>query len=182
MALGKTIKALRERKGLSQDDLSELTGWVVSQGAISALEKRDSSSSKFAAPIAAALNVSVHELLTGSAGGSVVLTNEQAEWLSALEKKPELIRLLKAAEPYSEYQVSVLVSIIPDLAKHFDPTAQRTQTGEQLNRRIAWKELGHGQIDRRANTTKIKDGGKRALLEPQSTTQTIKPAKKSRKK
>jgi transcriptional regulator with XRE-family HTH domain len=62
MALGKRIRSLREARGLSQFELSELTGGVVSQGAISALEKRDSTASKFADLIAKALNVQIADL------------------------------------------------------------------------------------------------------------------------
>ena len=62
MALGKRIKALREARKLSQFELSELTGGVVSQGAISALEKRDSTASRFAEVLAKALNVSIADL------------------------------------------------------------------------------------------------------------------------
>lgn len=62
MALGKRIKALREARNLSQLELSELTGGVVSQGAISALEKRDSTASRFAEVLAKSLNVSIVDL------------------------------------------------------------------------------------------------------------------------
>lgn len=72
MALGKNIKEFRVKKGLSQDKLSELTGWTeenpklgVSQGAITALEVRDSATSKHAQALAMALGVSLHELLSG---------------------------------------------------------------------------------------------------------------------
>lgn len=71
MALGKKILKLREAKGLTQDALAKLTGWSedtpsigVSQGAISALEKRDSESSKHATAIAKALGVSIDALLS----------------------------------------------------------------------------------------------------------------------
>lgn len=70
MALGKNLQRIRESKKLSQDALSKLTGWTeetpdigVSQGAISALEKRDSTSSKHAPKLAKALAVSLDELL-----------------------------------------------------------------------------------------------------------------------
>jgi len=65
MALGKNIRAFRTARGLSQEALSRLTGGVVSQGAISALEKRDSSASEFTQQIADALGVSMRELITG---------------------------------------------------------------------------------------------------------------------
>lgn len=62
MALGKRIKALREARNLSQLELSELTEGVVSQGAISALEKRDSTASRFADVLAKALKVHIADL------------------------------------------------------------------------------------------------------------------------
>lgn len=65
MALGQNIKKARTAKKLSQDDLSALTGGLVSQGAISALEKRDSSTSEHAPALAKALGVSLEELITG---------------------------------------------------------------------------------------------------------------------
>ncbi len=72
MALGQNIFRLRTEKNLSQDELATLTGWTeenpkagVSQGAISALEKRDSKASAHAPALAMALHVSVDELITG---------------------------------------------------------------------------------------------------------------------
>lgn len=86
MALGNNLKKLREDRGLSQDELSTLTNGAVSQGTISALEKRDSASSEFAVALAAALKVSVNELLTGVSENYVVVTQEELEWL-AMRKK-----------------------------------------------------------------------------------------------
>lgn len=74
MALGKNIMELRVKKGLSQDGLSELTNGVVSQGTISALEKRDSKSSEFAEVLADALGVPVSELLSGKIGKKSAIT------------------------------------------------------------------------------------------------------------
>jgi transcriptional regulator with XRE-family HTH domain len=65
MALGKTVKRLREAKGLTQDQLSQRTGGKVSQGAIAALEKRDSISSRHAPDLAEALGVELSDLITG---------------------------------------------------------------------------------------------------------------------
>lgn len=74
MALGKKIEKIRSEKGLSQDDLSKLTGWTpenpavgVSQGAISAMECRDSRSSGHAPALALALDVDLAWLLGGEA-------------------------------------------------------------------------------------------------------------------
>lgn len=66
MALGQTIKKLRKARNWSQDKLSEMTGGIASQGAISNLEKRDSTSSEFTEVIAKAFNVSIYELLGSS--------------------------------------------------------------------------------------------------------------------
>ncbi|WP_420997614.1 XRE family transcriptional regulator [Cupriavidus sp. 30B13] len=63
MALGKNVKRLREAKGLTQEQLSTLTGGNVSQGAIAALEKRDSLSSRFASALAVALEVPLADLV-----------------------------------------------------------------------------------------------------------------------
>ena len=62
MTLGKNIKKLRELRKITQQELSDLTGGVVSQGAIAALEKRESRSSSFAGVIAKALGVPVQQL------------------------------------------------------------------------------------------------------------------------
>lgn len=66
MALGENLKQIREAQGLTQYELSEKTNNIVSQGAISALEKRDSETSRFASLLAEALGVSIEELLTGN--------------------------------------------------------------------------------------------------------------------
>lgn len=60
MALGKKIRALREARGLTLEQLSDLSG--VELGTISALENRDSQRTKFAGALAAALSVSMEEL------------------------------------------------------------------------------------------------------------------------
>lgn len=64
MALGQNIKRFREAQDLTQDELAVKSGGKVSQGIIAALENRDSKASQYAARIAAALGVSVDELLT----------------------------------------------------------------------------------------------------------------------
>src|SRR5690606_25402716 len=65
MALGKNIRMLRELRGYTLERLSELSG--VDVGTISALEVRDSARSKYAPAIARALNVSLEQLMDGSA-------------------------------------------------------------------------------------------------------------------
>lgn len=62
MSLGKNLKALREAKGLDQKELEKLSG--VRSVTISAIEVRNSKRSEFAAPLAAALGVSVEALLS----------------------------------------------------------------------------------------------------------------------
>lgn len=64
MALGKNIRTWRERRALTLDRLSELSG--VDVGTISALEVRDSSRSKYAQAIAKGLGVSLETLLSGA--------------------------------------------------------------------------------------------------------------------
>lgn len=60
MALGKKIRALREDKGWTLEQLSDASG--VEVGTISALEIRDSQRTKFAGALAAALGVTLDEL------------------------------------------------------------------------------------------------------------------------
>lgn len=89
MALGKNVQKYRLNRELSQEALSLLTNGVVSQGVISALEKRDSTSSKYLAHLAKAFKVSESELLSGEPGSSVVLTKEQIEWLALRDRLNE---------------------------------------------------------------------------------------------
>jgi phage repressor protein C with HTH and peptisase S24 domain len=63
MALGKKIRLLREARGWTQQELSDRTGNVVSQGAITALEKRDSKSSSFTKILADSLGIDLDLLL-----------------------------------------------------------------------------------------------------------------------
>lgn len=57
---GKKLRALREQKGLTLNQLSDLCG--VDPGTISAIELRDSSRSKYLVPIAKALGTTLEEL------------------------------------------------------------------------------------------------------------------------
>ena len=83
MALGENVKKQRELLGLSQSELSARTGERVSQGAISALEKRDSKSSEFTAILAEALGVTVDSLL----GKPFVVKQLVAEYKSETSEK-----------------------------------------------------------------------------------------------
>lgn len=57
---GKKLRALREQKGLTLNQLSDLCG--VDTGTISAIELRDSSRSKYLVPIAKALGTTLEAL------------------------------------------------------------------------------------------------------------------------
>lgn len=65
MALGENIKRLRTQQKLTQAQLAAKAGGEITQGVIAALEKRDSETSKHASRIAAALGVSLEELISG---------------------------------------------------------------------------------------------------------------------
>lgn len=60
MAFGHTLKLLRERMGMTQTKLAELSG--VAQTTISILEKRNSKSSRYAVELATALGVTVEQM------------------------------------------------------------------------------------------------------------------------
>ncbi|MFI9652821.1 S24 family peptidase [Guyparkeria halopsychrophila] len=77
MSLGKNIRTLRKTYGWSQQTLSDKTGGAVSQGAIAALESRDSKKSEHAKPIAAAFGVDVADL---------VYRDIQPGWCPALDQ------------------------------------------------------------------------------------------------
>ncbi|WP_427183556.1 helix-turn-helix domain-containing protein [Bordetella bronchialis] len=62
MALGKKIRALREGRGWTLEQLSDASG--VEVGTISALEVRDSQRTKFAGALAAALGVALDDLVS----------------------------------------------------------------------------------------------------------------------
>lgn len=61
MALGNQIKQYREKAGLTLEELEKRSG--VSWGTIGAIERRDSTSSKYVQQIASALDLSVEQLL-----------------------------------------------------------------------------------------------------------------------
>ena len=63
MALGKNVKALREKRGWTLKDLSKLSGVPV--GTIGAIEVRDSVRSEYAVRLAQGLGVDVSELMDG---------------------------------------------------------------------------------------------------------------------
>jgi len=65
MALGKTVKSLREALGWTLKDLSKRSGVPV--GTIGALEVRDSVRSEYAAKLAKGLGVPVEDLLSATA-------------------------------------------------------------------------------------------------------------------
>lgn len=61
MALGKQIRQYREKAGLTLEALSDLSG--VEVGTLSALENRDSKRSQYSPAIAAALGLTVEQLV-----------------------------------------------------------------------------------------------------------------------
>jgi phage repressor protein C with HTH and peptisase S24 domain len=61
MSLGNQIKHYRDKAGLTLQELEKLSG--VAWGSIAAIERRDSTSSKFAPAIASALKLTVDQLL-----------------------------------------------------------------------------------------------------------------------
>lgn len=82
MALGKNIKALREARGLTLEQLESLSG--VDLGTISALEVRDSKRSLYAPALARALGVALEDLL--ATGAHLLLspnTNDQQKHLAS---------------------------------------------------------------------------------------------------
>lgn len=122
MALGKNIKLLRERLGLSQYELSEKTNGEISQGAISALEKRDSKSSEFTATLAKALNVSIAELLNG--GQHAAKQNLQNYEVSPIDARLNTVPLI------SWVQAGAFTEAIEDLAN-----AERIATDAKIKPR-----------------------------------------------
>lgn len=107
MALGENLKLIRERLGLSQQQLSDKTGNIVSQGAISAIEKRNSKTSEFVGALAKALNVSVQTLMYGDGSdepasidrnGAVDSFDVNVVESSVLIKKCPIISWVRAGE------------------------------------------------------------------------------------
>ncbi|WP_289639977.1 XRE family transcriptional regulator [Turicimonas muris] len=87
MGIGKNVKLIRELRGLTQIELSERTGGVASQAAISALEKRDSSRTQYLNVLAKALNVSTSLLLKADLKPSEV----EGEGIEAWEEEDKEI-------------------------------------------------------------------------------------------
>ena len=83
MALGRNLKKFREEANLTQEDLSELTGGKVSQGAITALETRDSKTSMFTAELAKALNLTTDELISGTRSREKDIIHEKQGYKTA---------------------------------------------------------------------------------------------------
>lgn len=106
MALGQNLRRLRQARNLTQTQLSDRTGGLVSQGAIAALEKRDSTSSNFATALATALGVSINELL-GAESPQNVVAKHADDAVAADEVQIPEYRLSFAAGPgcYPEYEL-----------------------------------------------------------------------------
>lgn len=75
MALGKNIKKFREEYGLTQEQLAGAAG--VSQGVVSAIERRDSKSSAHTNAFAKALGLTVDDLLSGRKATPRNLSNDK---------------------------------------------------------------------------------------------------------
>lgn len=84
MALGRRVKEVRERLGMSQALLAELVG--ISQQGVQMLEQRDSESSKFLVELSKALSVSPEWLKNGI--GMYSVNDEKAEYSNSPEKSP----------------------------------------------------------------------------------------------
>jgi phage repressor protein C with HTH and peptisase S24 domain len=81
MTLGNQIKRYRNKAKLTLEELAELSG--VPRGSIGAIERRNSTSSKFAAPLAAALNLTLDQLLDESCDHADQQPTEISDKLSA---------------------------------------------------------------------------------------------------
>lgn len=118
MALGQNIKRLREAQDLTPDELAVKAGGKVTQGIVAALETRDSRASQYAARIAAALGVSVDELLTGESQASKqaapALNPKQQALLGLFDgltqrQQEELIRELQEKKQQNEELLTELL-------------------------------------------------------------------------
>lgn len=84
MAMGQTIRTLRQARGWKLEDLAEASG--VDMGTISALEVRDSNRSKYFPQLARALGYTVEQLsrpdfiIRGTDGAVHVLEVKQDPW------------------------------------------------------------------------------------------------------
>lgn len=120
---GERIKAARGHAKLTQPQLSEKLGGKITQQGISYLEGGDAYGSEFTVQIANICNVDSTWLATGI--GSMLANNtssEEREVLNAIKENPELIRLLKVAQPLKGYRMDVAVQTSIALAQQKTPS------------------------------------------------------------
>jgi len=86
MALGKTVKSLREALGWTLKDLSKRSGVPV--GTIGALEVRDSVRSEYAAKLAKGLGVPVEDLLSATATVNLTASSPTLVATGSASKQP----------------------------------------------------------------------------------------------
>lgn len=108
MALGKTIRLIRKGRGMTLDQLEQLSG--VKKGTISALEIRDSGKSDHFPPIADALGLSMDDLL--AAGENIPLA-----WLQPAKQS-------QAAHQDSIHKPSSLLGAVTEI-----PLLNKDNTG-----------------------------------------------------
>lgn len=87
-------------------------------------------------------------------GVGMMDTKEYRGILRTIDKHPGLLNILKVAEPLSEYQVTALASMIPDLAKHINPVDQQSH-GPAL------KPAPRIDYSKTTKTARFQDGGDR---------------------
>lgn len=117
MALGKQIKFYREKLNLTLEQLEERSG--VGVGTISALEVRDSVRSKYAPTIAAAMGLTVEQLLDESRDWLAVGERTQTSSTDSAGSNQKITTIsdLSATELWSQYQhAGRAAQLVVDLA------------------------------------------------------------------
>jgi len=104
MALGKTVKALREERKWTLKDLSKRSGVPV--GTIGALEVRDSVRSEYAAKLAKGLGVPVEDLLSATATVNLTAPSPTLVATGSASKQP-----ISSAVPAQVATNSVALSV-----------------------------------------------------------------------
>ncbi|MDO8414049.1 MAG: helix-turn-helix domain-containing protein [Gallionellaceae bacterium] len=103
---GDRIRMTRLAVGISQKELAKKAG--VSQGLIGQLESGRNQGSKYIVTIAKALNCPIEWLATGK---GQMRGTPSTEILQAIANKPELMQLLRIAEPLAEYQLQAMIQM-----------------------------------------------------------------------
>jgi len=110
MALGKRVKSRREQLKMSQDELAQAIG--VTGAAISALETRDSRSSRQLSKLAKALSTSEQWLETGVEVAENTIQEDRADYTAL---SPDEIRLLSAFKKASGKQRELTISLLESI-------------------------------------------------------------------